>query len=76
MSDRESGSLQLLVQRAEKAEATVKMLRKVLSGVPHSTGDHSDLCRMHNDGRAPRDETKCLCHVGKVKEALRVFTVD
>lgn len=46
-------------------------LRQVLLRVPHGTGDHTDLCRMQNEGLPPMDDKKCHCHVGRVRAAIR-----
>ncbi|MEO5363140.1 MAG: hypothetical protein H7838_05900 [Magnetococcus sp. DMHC-8] len=57
--------------RAVAAERMAQALRQVLMSVPHGTGDHTDLCRLHNDGISPADEQKCRCHVGRICAALR-----
>jgi hypothetical protein len=54
-----------------KLEAQCESYREALSKVPHSRGDHTDLCRMNNDGQVPKDAESCCCHVGKVTAALK-----
>ena len=58
------------LHRAEKAEATVLCLRQALRRVPRGMGDHTDLCRMENNGTPPRTIRDCRCHVGPVRQAL------
>jgi hypothetical protein len=54
-----------------QAQQMARALRQILASVPHGTGDHTDLCRMQNEGISPSDEAKCQCHVGRVCAALR-----
>lgn len=63
MTERETA----LAQARQMAQA----LRQVLLSVPHGTGDHTDFCRLHNEGISPSEEDKCRCHVGRVCAALR-----
>ena len=62
---------QQAVERAEKAEQMALALRQVLLRVPHGTGDHTDLCRMQNEGMAPMDDQNCRCHVGRIRTVIR-----
>ena len=62
---------QQAVERAEKAEKMAFALRQVLLRVPHGTGDHTDLCRMQNEGMAPMDDQNCRCHVGRIRAVIR-----
>lgn len=71
MSETEVNALQHCVARMEKAEHTARALRQVLMRVPHGTGDHTDLCRMQNEGLPPMKEQNCHCHVGQVRAAIR-----
>ena len=69
MNDEEK--IQQALARAEKAELIARNLRQVLLKVPHGTGDHTDLCRMQNEGLPPMDDHKCRCHVGRVRMAIQ-----
>ncbi|MEO5340749.1 MAG: hypothetical protein H7837_09595 [Magnetococcus sp. MYC-9] len=71
IDDVEGGSLRGMPDPLEAARGMAQALRRVLQSVPHGTGDHTDLCRLHNEGIAPDDEQKCRCHVGRVRAALR-----
>ncbi|MBF0342315.1 MAG: hypothetical protein HQL95_15325 [Magnetococcales bacterium] len=57
-------------RRAERAEADVAALRQVLRKVPHGGGDHTDFCRMENEGLPPREDSLCHCHVALIRRAL------
>lgn len=48
----------------------LERLYQALVRVPCGTGDHTDLCRMHNQGLPPLDHDRCRCHVGIVRTAL------
>lgn len=61
--------------RAEKAEKVAHALRHALLQVPHGTGDHTDLCRMHNEGLPPMQDEHCHCHVGKVRAAIQAWSL-
>ena len=67
----EAERVPVLLAQLEAAQKMANDLRQVLSSVPHGTGDHTDLCRMHNEGRSPRREQQCHCHVGRILAALR-----
>ncbi|MBF0161519.1 MAG: hypothetical protein HQL88_04450 [Magnetococcales bacterium] len=67
----EAEGSQALLAQLEAARERAEALRRVLLSVPHGTGDHTDLCRMHNEGISPRDEQQCRCHVGRICAALR-----
>ncbi|MBF0584090.1 MAG: hypothetical protein HQL80_07645 [Magnetococcales bacterium] len=56
---------------AEKYQRMAQALREVLLSVPHGMGDHTDLCRLQNEGVAPADDRHCHCHVGRVRAALQ-----
>lgn len=75
MNKDEEETLQQSATRAEKAEHAARALRQELLLVPHGTGDHTDLCRMQNDGSAPMAEKNCRCHVGRVRAAIRQWQV-
>ncbi|OSM02522.1 hypothetical protein MAIT1_02676 [Magnetofaba australis IT-1] len=47
-----------------------QQLRHVLMRVPHGHGDHSDRCRMANDGLAPSAPDQCQCHVAEIRAVL------
>lgn len=51
----------------------LELLYQALLKVPCGTGDHTDLCRMHNDGLPPLDNERCHCHVGLVRVALASY---
>lgn len=57
-------------ERALRAEADARTLRHLLIRVPHGSGDHTDLCRMANEGLPPTDPELCRCHVALVRNAL------
>ncbi|MBF0461580.1 MAG: hypothetical protein HQL87_09305 [Magnetococcales bacterium] len=57
--------------QAAASRQMAEALRQVLQLVPHGMGDHTDLCRMQNEGRAPVEEQNCQCHVGRVCAVLR-----
>ncbi|MBF0172553.1 MAG: hypothetical protein HQL83_03790 [Magnetococcales bacterium] len=48
----------------------LELLYQALIKVPRGMGDHTDLCRMHNQGLPPADDHLCRCHVGPVRAAL------
>ncbi|MEG3637759.1 hypothetical protein [Magnetococcus sp. PR-3] len=62
-----AGPLLLTLQQYQQ---NLQQLRKVLLQVPHGPGDHSDLCRMHNQGLAPKEDDHCHCHVGAIRQIL------
>ncbi|MBF0140305.1 MAG: hypothetical protein HQL74_08490 [Magnetococcales bacterium] len=51
----------------------LETLYLALIKVPCGTGDHTDLCRMHNNGLPPLDNDRCHCHVGPVRAALASY---
>lgn len=62
---------QELLAQLEESQRMAHALRKVLQSVPHGMGDHTDLCRMSNEGVAPADDLQCRCHVARIRAALR-----
>ncbi len=65
--------LEAALAQVETCRGMAMALRQVLQSVPHGTGDHTDLCRMQNEGISPADEEKCRCHVGRVCAVLRAW---
>ncbi|MBF0163207.1 MAG: hypothetical protein HQL97_09990 [Magnetococcales bacterium] len=57
-------------RRLARAEAEVQLLRQVLRSIPHGRGDHTDFCRMENEGLPPVDEAHCRCYVAAIRKAL------
>ncbi|MBF0447513.1 MAG: hypothetical protein HQL67_04865 [Magnetococcales bacterium] len=57
-------------EKIAELEQRCAAYRDVLLRVPHSRGDHSDLCRMKNEGQPPPTADQCHCHVGLVSAAL------
>ncbi|MBF0109720.1 MAG: hypothetical protein HQL76_11135 [Magnetococcales bacterium] len=55
-----------LIMMGQQLESLYQALLKV----PRATGDHTDLCRMHNRGLSPASDEQCRCHVGPVRAAL------
>lgn len=58
-------------RRLARAEGEVQRLRQVLRRIPHGHGDHTDLCRMENEGLPPSDDAHCHCHVAMVRRSLK-----
>ncbi|MBF0182252.1 MAG: hypothetical protein HQM03_19730 [Magnetococcales bacterium] len=58
-------------EEKQRLEAQVRELRELLRRIPHSLGDHTDLCRMANDGLPPRENERCRCHVAPILQALK-----
>ncbi|MBF0437988.1 MAG: hypothetical protein HQL93_02590 [Magnetococcales bacterium] len=59
-----------LIHQVAQAQAHVRALQQVLSRIPHGRGDHTDLCRMANEGMPPVDNDHCQCHVALIRKAL------
>ncbi|HIJ83289.1 MAG: hypothetical protein HW380_3326 [Magnetococcales bacterium] len=59
-----------LENNATSIQGQMELLYQALIKVPCGTGDHTDLCRMHNQGLPPLDNDQCRCHVGAVRIAL------
>ncbi|MBF0380533.1 MAG: hypothetical protein HQL69_05910 [Magnetococcales bacterium] len=59
-------------EKIAKLEALCAAYRRTLFKVPHSRGDHSDLCRINNGGETPATPDQCSCHVGLVNKMLKV----
>ncbi|MEO5379102.1 MAG: hypothetical protein H7832_15175 [Magnetococcus sp. DMHC-6] len=59
--------------RIEYLQEIIKAMRHVLHQVPHSRGDHTDLCRFHNQGQPPLDSSHCHCHVAQVVRILTLY---
>lgn len=62
--------LDLVRQHLAQVENEVKELRNLLQHVPHGRGDHTDFCRMANDGLPPEQNEHCRCHVAMIRKTL------
>ncbi|MBF0613893.1 MAG: hypothetical protein G8237_12575 [Magnetococcales bacterium] len=58
-------------RRLARAEEEVRHLRQVLRRIPHGRGDHTDFCRMENEGLPPADDARCHCHVSWIRKSLK-----
>ncbi|MBF0629047.1 MAG: hypothetical protein HQL91_12590 [Magnetococcales bacterium] len=58
-------------RRIARAEGELQVLRQVLRRVPHGRGDHTDFCRMENEGLPPPNDEACRCHVAMVRKCLK-----
>ncbi|ABK44867.1 hypothetical protein Mmc1_2367 [Magnetococcus marinus MC-1] len=54
-----------------ESQQQIEQLRKTLLQIPHGNGDHSDYCRMQNNGLAPKQGEHCHCHVKAIQETLQ-----
>lgn len=55
------------------SQELLHLLYQALLKVPRGMGDHTDLCRMKNNGLPPTQDTACQCHVGPVRKAISAF---
>ncbi|MEO5345329.1 MAG: hypothetical protein H7834_02985 [Magnetococcus sp. YQC-9] len=53
-----------------RVEGELQLMRQVLRSIPHGQGDHTDFCRMENEGLPPVDDAHCRCYVAAVRKAL------
>ncbi|MBF0272077.1 MAG: hypothetical protein HQL98_08455 [Magnetococcales bacterium] len=58
-------------RRVARAEGELENLRQVLRCIPHGRGDHTDFCRMENEGLPPVDDAHCCCHVAMIRKYLK-----
>nr|CRH05792.1 Protein of unknown function [Candidatus Magnetococcus massalia] len=60
-----------LLETIQKQQQSMVQMRQTLLKVPHSRGDHTDLCRMFHNGLPPEENETCHCHVAEVRTLLK-----